>query len=100
MLRIFIVDDHAIVRRGLRSLLEEQDGWGVCGEADNGREALAGIDREHPDVAVIDYQLPVLNGLDVTRHVARTQPNCEILLYTMHEEEDLIRDVLEAGARG
>jgi DNA-binding NarL/FixJ family response regulator len=100
MLRIFVVEDHAIVRRGLRSLLEEQEDWEVCGEADNGRDAVSGIDRGRPDIVVLDYQLPVLNGLDLTRHVVRTQPKCQVLIYTMHEEEDLIRDVLEAGARG
>lgn len=100
MLRIFIVEDHAIVRRGMRALLEEQDAWEVCGEADNGRDAIASIDRLRPDVVIADYQLPSLNGLDITRHVARSLPKCQVLVYTMHEEEDLIREMLEAGARG
>jgi DNA-binding NarL/FixJ family response regulator len=100
MLRIFIAEDHAIVRRGMVSLLDEQEAWTVCGEADNGRDAIAAIDTLRPDVVVLDYQLPPPSGLDITKHVVRHLPRCQILVYTMHEEEDLIREILEAGARG
>lgn len=100
MLRIFLVEDHAIVRRGLRALLDGQDGWEVCGEADNGREAITEIDRLRPDVVILDYQLPALSGLDVTRSIVSRHPKCQVLVYTMHEGQDLIREILEAGARG
>jgi DNA-binding NarL/FixJ family response regulator len=99
-LRILIVDDHAVVRRGVRSLLESQPGWEICGEATTGREAVDMARRLQPDVVVMDLSLPELNGLDATRQILKDSPRSEILVLTMHHSEELARNVLQAGARG
>ena len=99
-LRILIVDDHAVVRRGVRSLLESHEGWEVCGEATTGRDAVEQSQRLRPDVVVMDLSLPELNGLDATRQILKDSPRSEILVLTMHHSEELARDVLQAGARG
>ena len=99
-LRILIVDDHAVVRRGVRSLLESHEGWEVCGEATTGREAVTESLRLRPDVVVMDVSLPELNGLDATRQILKAAPEIEVLVLTMHHSEELVRDVLKAGARG
>jgi DNA-binding NarL/FixJ family response regulator len=99
-LRILVVDDHAVVRRGVRSLLESHEGWEVCGEATTGRDAVEQSRRLRPDVVVMDLSLPELNGLDATRHILKDAPEIEVLVLTMHQSEELARDVLQAGARG
>ena len=99
-LRILVVDDHAVVRRGVRSLLESHEGWEVCGEAATGREAVTESLRLRPDVVVMDVSLPELNGLDATRQILKAAPEIEVLVLTMHHSEELVRDVLKAGARG
>jgi len=99
-LRILIVDDHAVVRRGVRSLLESHEGWEVCGEATTGRDAVEQSRRLRPDVVVMDLSLPELNGLDATRQILKDTPDTEVLVLTMHHSEELARDVLQAGARG
>jgi DNA-binding NarL/FixJ family response regulator len=99
-LRILIVDDHAIVRRGIRSLLESHDGWEVCGEATTGRDGVEQCRQLRPDVVVMDLSLPELNGLDATRQILKSAPDTEVLMLTMHHSEELARDVLKAGARG
>lgn len=99
-LRILIVDDHAVVRRGVRSLLESEKGLEIIGEATTGREAVDMARRLQPDVVVMDLSLPELNGLDATRQILKDSPRSEILVLTMHHSEELARDVLQAGARG
>jgi len=99
-LRIIVVDDHAVVRRGVRALLESHDGWQVVAEAATGREALDAINRYHPDIVVMDLSLPELNGLEATRQIAQAAPQTEIVVLTMHHSEELARQVLKAGARG
>jgi len=98
--QIMIADDHAIVRRGLRSLLETQPGWEVCAEALNGREAVEKAAQFKPDVAVIDIGMPQLNGLDATRQIVAVLPAAEVLILTMHQSEEVAREILRAGARG
>jgi DNA-binding NarL/FixJ family response regulator len=99
-LRIVIVDDHAVVRRGVRALLETQPGWEVSAEATTGREAVELVRRLRPHVVVMDLSLPELNGLEATRQIVKESPQTEVLVLTMHHSEQLARDVLQAGARG
>ena len=99
-LRILVVDDHAVVRRGVRSLLESHEGWEVCGEATTGRDAVEQSRRLRPDVVVMDLSMPELNGLEATRQILKDAPDTEVLVLTMHQSEELARDVLQAGARG
>jgi DNA-binding NarL/FixJ family response regulator len=99
-LRILVVDDHAVVRRGVRSLLESHEGWEVCGEATTGRDAVEQSRQLRPDIVVMDLSLPGLNGLDATRQILKDGPGIEVLVLTMHHSEELARDVLRAGARG
>jgi DNA-binding NarL/FixJ family response regulator len=100
MIRILLADDHDVVRRGLRGLLEAQPGWQVCGEARTGREAVALAERLRPDVAVLDLSMPDLNGLEATRRIRKDRPETEVLVFTMHQTEQLMREALLAGARG
>jgi len=98
--RILIADDHDVVRRGVRTLLETRPNLHIVAEAANGRAALEEARSTQPDIAVIDYSLPELNGLDLTAALKRENPRLEVLVYTMHEREDLVLEVLRAGARG
>lgn len=99
-LRILVADDHSVVRTGLRTLLESEDGWEVCGEANNGREAVEKAGKLKPDVAVLDIGMPLVNGIEATRQIKKVSPQTEILILTMHDSESLIEEVLGAGARG
>jgi DNA-binding NarL/FixJ family response regulator len=98
--RIMIADDHAIVRRGLRALLDAQPGWEVCAEASNGREAVFSAEQLQPDIAVVDIGMPELNGLDATRQILTVSPRTEVLILTMHQADEVVAEVLKAGARG
>jgi len=100
LVRILLADDHDVVRHGLRHLLEQQEGWTVCGEASGGREAVERARRLQPDVAVLDVAMPDLNGLEATRQIRRASARTEVLVFTMHESEHLVREVLAAGAKG
>jgi DNA-binding NarL/FixJ family response regulator len=100
VVRILLADDHDVVRRGLRQLLEEQADWEVCGEAVTGRQAVEMAKDLVPNVAILDLTMPELNGLEATRQIRAALPTTEVLIFTMHESEQLIRDVLAAGARG
>jgi DNA-binding NarL/FixJ family response regulator len=99
-LQILIVDDHAVVRRGVRSLLESQPDWQIAGEATTGREAVELAKQLQPDIVVMDLSLPELSGLDATRHILKESPSSEIVVLTMHHSEELAREALQAGARG
>ena len=98
--RILLVDDHEIVRCGLRTLIQAQPGWEVCGEAANGREAVELTSRLHPDVIVLDLGMPELNGLDALKLIHKEMPATEVLVFSMHDSEGLVREVFAAGARG
>ena len=100
MTRILIADDHDVVRSGVRSILEAQEGWEVVGEAETGKEAVDKALATRPDVVVLDYALPVMNGIEATRQIRARVPGAEVLIFTMHDTDALVREVLEAGARG
>jgi DNA-binding NarL/FixJ family response regulator len=99
-LRILIADDHELVRRGIRGLLRVQRVWKVAGEAANGREAGEKARKLKPDVIILDIGMPNLDGMEATRQIREAAPNTEILILTMHESNQMVRRVLEAGARG
>ena len=99
MIRVLIADDHEIVRRGVRDVIESHPGWEVCGEASTGPEVLEIALQEHPNVAVLDVSLPGLNGIAVTRQLRQASPGTEVLLFTMHDDDETISGGLAAGAR-
>lgn len=98
-LRIMVADDHEIVRQGVRKLAEEQPEWEVCGEAADGRTAVALAEKLKPDVVIVDLVMPELGGLEATRQIKRSRPETEVLIFTGQEDEHLIHDVFAAGAR-
>jgi DNA-binding NarL/FixJ family response regulator len=100
MVRLLIADDHDVVRSGLRSILEDREGWSVVAEAVDGKQAIAKSISEKPDVAILDYSLPLINGVEVTRQIRLRVPTVEVLIFTMHDNDTLLRDLLRAGARG
>lgn len=100
VLRILIADDHEVARRGIRALLEVHPGWEVCGEAADGREAVAIASRLRPDIVLLDIGMPSLNGLDATRQIIAAAPATRVLILTMHDSEQVVREVLAAGAVG
>jgi two-component system response regulator NreC len=99
-LRILIADDHDVMREGTRGVIERQPGWEVCGIATTGREAVEQAFALEPDVVVMDMSMPELNGLDAAVQIKRRLPRTEILIFTAHETDELIREVFEAGAKG
>ena len=100
VLRILIADDHEVARKGIRALLEDHAGWEVCGEARDGREAVESASRLKPDVLLLDVGMPNLNGLDAARQILAMTPEARILILTVHDSEQVVREVLAAGARG
>jgi DNA-binding NarL/FixJ family response regulator len=100
MIRILIADDHHVVRSGLRNILEAQSEWQVVAEASDGKEAVEKAAETRPDIAIIDYSLPLINGIEATRQIRSRLPKTEVLIFTMHDSETLIQELLKAGARG
>jgi len=98
--RIFIADDHEVVRKGLCALLQAEPGWEICGEAADGREATEKIRHLKPDVSILDIGMPGLNGLEATRQIMKEEPRAKVLILTCHDSDQVVRDVLNAGARG
>lgn len=98
--RILVVDDHPVVRNGLRALLELQEGWVVIGEAADGAEALEKADRLTPDVILLDISMPKMNGLQACRLIRKAVPASEILMVTQHDSPQMMGEALNAGARG
>jgi DNA-binding NarL/FixJ family response regulator len=98
-LRILLADDHEVMRQGVRSLIEKEKGWEVCGEAVNGRQAVALAEELEPDVVVLDLAMPELNGLEATRQIKRALPKTEVLIFTGEESDQLIHELFAAGAR-
>ncbi len=99
-LRILIADDHELMRRGVRSLLEAEAGWKVVGEAADGQELVEKTEKLRPDVVVLDISMPRLNGLEAAHRIKKILPEVKILILSMHDSEQLARSVLDAGARG
>ena len=99
-LRILLADDHTVVRQGLRKVLEERSDWEVVAEAGDGREAVRQAEELKPDVAIIDVAMPLLNGIETTRQIARRSPSTRILVLTMHSDEAYVNQILKAGATG
>jgi DNA-binding NarL/FixJ family response regulator len=99
-IRILVVDDHPIVRQGLKTLLEGHSGWEVIGEASDGAEAVEKARNLSPDVMVLDVTMPRMNGLEACRLIRRHSPDMEILFVTQHDSPQMMREALEAGARG
>jgi DNA-binding NarL/FixJ family response regulator len=97
---VLLVDDHALVRRGFRRILDDDETLEVVGEASNGAEAARLAEQLHPQVIVMDCQLPELNGVAATRIILRSRPETAILMLSMHSEDTLVRQALDAGARG
>ena len=98
--RVLIADDHEVVRQGILSLVKMLNQFEVCGEATDGRDAVQKAKELRPDIVIIDIGMPQLNGLDATRQIMRERPSTKVLVLTMHDSEQVVREVLEAGARG
>ena len=98
--RILLADDHKIVRDGLRSLLETQQGMEVVGEAENGRLALELARQKKPDVVIMDVSMPDLNGIEATRQMLAAQPGVRVIALSMHSDRRLVAGMLQAGASG
>lgn len=99
-LRILVADDHEVVRRGLCTLLQAREGWEICGEAADGRETIEKVKQLKPDVVILDVGMPNLNGLAATRQLIQQDPNLKIIVLTITDVDEVIREALDAGARG
>ena len=99
-MKVLLAEDHTIVRKGLRSLLDAERGIEVIGEAEDGREAVEKVQRLRPDVVLMDITMPGLNGLEATRQIKKRFPEVKVLILTMHANEEYIHQVLQAGASG
>jgi len=99
MTRILIADDHEIARSGLRLILEAHAGWEVVAEAADGKAAIIKARETQPDIAILDYSMPLVNGAEATRQIRKRNPQIEVLIFTMHDSETLVGEVLDAGAR-
>jgi DNA-binding NarL/FixJ family response regulator len=99
-LRILIADDHDLMRRGVKTLLQSRAGWEVCGEAKTGREAVERTEDLNPDIVILDIGMPDLNGVEAARRIRKVSAGTEILILSMHYSEQLIREIVDAGVRG
>ncbi|HSD21178.1 MAG TPA: response regulator transcription factor [Anaeromyxobacter sp.] len=99
-MRAIVADDHEVVRRGVRALVESHPGWTVCGEAANGREAVRLAQELRPDLVVLDVTMPEMNGLEATRAIRSSVPGTEVILLTVHDSDQLLDQAMSAGARG
>jgi DNA-binding NarL/FixJ family response regulator len=99
-LRIMIVDDHDLMRRGIKGLLQSHPNWEICGEAQTGREAVTKAEQLKPDIVILDISMPDLNGVEAAKRIRKVSPNTEVLILSAHYSDQLIREIVEAGARG
>jgi DNA-binding NarL/FixJ family response regulator len=100
MPRVLIVDDHALIRRGIQTILHPFPEWEFCGEANNGNDAIRMAGELRPEIIIMDVSMPGLNGIEATRAICKTQPKVKIVLLTLHESAELVRNAFRAGARG
>ena len=100
MPRVLIVDDHAIIRRGVQGILRSHPEWELCGEAENGQEAVRLAAELRPEVIIMDVSMPGMNGVEATRAIKKQIPEAKVLLLTLHVSVDLVRSAFKAGARG
>lgn len=98
--RILVADDHDLMRRGIKALLQSHAGWEVVGEAHTGREAVSKAEEFKPDVVILDISMPDLNGIEAARRIRKSSPSTEVLILSVHYSDQLIRDILEVGVRG
>ena len=98
--RILVVDDHEVVRQGIRTILSARPEWEICGEAVNGQEAIRLAEELRPDAIIMDITMPIMSGLEAARQITRNKNSPPILIFTMHESRSLADSVRETGARG
>jgi len=98
--RILVADDHDLMRRGVKTLLESHAGWEVCGEAKTGREAVGKAEELKPDIIILDISMPDMNGVEAARRIRKTSAGTEILILSMHYSDQLIREIVDVGVRG
>ena len=98
--KILLADDHAVLRQGLRRILEDRQDWRVVSEASNGRDAVAAAEAQQPEVAVLDIAMPILNGIEATRQIMRRAPDTRVLILSMHSDEAYVTQAVQAGAKG
>jgi two-component system nitrate/nitrite response regulator NarL len=96
---VLIVDDNDLVRRLLRSWLELQPEWEICGEAENGKLAIEKVEELHPDIVSLDLQMPVMNGLEAAREIKRLSPNTAMIIFTVHASYELVKEARAHGVR-
>ena len=100
MSRVLVVDDHAVIRRGVQSILNSFPEWQICGEAANGQEAVDKARKLRPDLVILDINMPILNGLAAARAILRDHPETKVLIFTVHDSEQTVREIKAAGAHG
>ena len=100
MSRVLVVDDHAFIRRGVQSILHAFPEWELCGEADNGADAVRLSEALKPEVIIMDISMPGLNGIEATRTIHKNHPETKVILLTLHDNDELVRSAFRAGARG
>jgi DNA-binding NarL/FixJ family response regulator len=98
--KILLADDHAVLRQGLRRILEDRQDWRVVSEASNGRDAVAEAEAQRPHVAVLDIAMPILNGIEATRQITRRSPEVHVLILSMHSDQAYVTQAVQAGAKG
>jgi DNA-binding NarL/FixJ family response regulator len=99
-LRILVADDHDLMRRGIKTIIESRKGWEICGEAHTGSQAVAKAQELKPDVAILDISMPELNGIEAAKRIRKASEKTEILMLSMHYSDQIVRDVMNAGIRG
>jgi DNA-binding NarL/FixJ family response regulator len=97
---VLIVDDHAFIRRGIRSILEDAPEWNVSGEAENGRDAVRLAEELKPDVILMDVSMPEMTGLEATRLILKQNPHAKVVLLTLHDSRELVRSAFQLGVNG